>query len=288
VWSELRAKIMYRAKPEDGVAFVTGASSGIGRATALELARRGYRVAVTARRGEELEQLVASAPEQIFAYPADVTNGSAMGGTVFRIEREVGPIALAFLNAGVFLPGERVGFDAALIAQTHEVNVGGTVNCIAPLLAAMMTRGRGQIAINASLAGYNGLPGNLAYGSSKAALIHMAEALMLTYQSKGLAFQVLCHGFVRTAMTDQETDFAMPWRIEPEAAATIICNGFEKSGFEIAFPWPLVAATKFVRLLPYPLRFRLIAAALRKAERDRTPDIDASSSLPPADGPAKS
>lgn len=279
---------MYRARPEDGVAFVTGASSGIGRATALELVRRGYRVAVTARREEELEQLAASAPEQIFAFPADVTNGSAMGGTVFTIEEQLGPIALAFLNAGVFLPAERVGFDAALIAQTYAVNVGGTVNCIAPLLAAMMTRGRGQIAINASLAGYNGLPGNLAYGASKAALIHMAEALKLTYESKGLTFQLLCHGFVRTAMTDQETDFAMPWRIEPEAAATIICHGFEKGGFEIAFPWPLVAASKFVRLLPYPLRFRLIAAALRKAERDRTPEAAVNPSFPPVDGPTQS
>ncbi len=258
---------MYRARPEDGVAFITGGSSGIGRATALELARRGYRVAVTARREEALESLAAMAPEKIFAFPGDVTNGSQMGGVVFRIENELGPIALAFLNAGVHFPAERHGFDAALIAHTYAVNVAGTVNCLAPLLAAMLTRGRGQIAINASLAGYNGLPGSLAYGSSKAALIHMAEALKLTYGDKGLAFQVLCHGFVRTPMTDQDKEFAMPLRIEPEAAARIICNGFAKGGFEIAFPWPLVTLSKFVKLLPYPLRFRLIAAALRNARR---------------------
>ncbi len=262
----------YRAKPEDGVAFVTGASSGIGRATAVELARRGYRVAVSARREDALESLAAMAPEQIFAFPADVTNGSQMGGVVFRIEKELGPIALAFLNAGVFFPAERQGFDAALIAHTHAVNVGGTANCLAPLLAAMLTRGRGQIAINASLAGYNGLPGGLAYGSSKAALIHMAEALKLTYQARGLSFQILCHGFVRTPMTDQEKDFAMPGLIEPEAAARIICNGFERGGFEIAFPWPLVAISKLVKLLPYPLRFRLIAAALRNARRQTSAD----------------
>ncbi|MGO9134382.1 MAG: SDR family NAD(P)-dependent oxidoreductase [Methylovirgula sp.] len=258
---------MYRAKPEDGVAFITGASSGIGRATALELARRGYRVAVTARRVEALESLAALAPEQIFAFPGDVTNGSAMGGTIFRIEQEIGPIALAFLNAGVFYPAERIGFDAAVIAQTHEVNVGGTVNCLAPLIAAMLTRRQGQIAINASLAGYNGLPGSLAYGSSKAALIHMAESLRLTYAEKGLTFQLLSHGFVRTEMTDQEKQFDMPFMIEPEAAAKIICNGFARGGFEIAFPWQLVALSKFVRCLPYALRLPLIAATVRKAER---------------------
>ena len=257
----------YRAAPADGIALVTGASSGIGRATTLELVRRGYRVAVTARRAEALETLAAAAPEQIFAFPGDVTNGSEMGGIVFRIEKELGPIALAFLNAGVFFPAERIGFDAAVIAHTHAVNIGGTVNCLAPVLGAMLTRGRGQIAINASLAGYNGLPGGLAYGSSKAALIHMAESLRLTYGERGLTFQVLCHGFVRTAMTDQEKEFAMPLRIEPEAAAKIICNGFERGGFEIAFPWQLATLSKFLKFLPYPLRFRVIAAALRNARR---------------------
>lgn len=258
---------MYRAKPEDGVALVTGASSGIGRAVALELARRGYRVAVTARREAALDELAAAAPEQIFAFAADVTNGSAMGGTVFRIEEAVGPIALAFLNAGVFYPAERLGFDAALINQTYEINVGGTVNCLAPVMAAMLTRQRGQIAINASLAGYSGLPGSIAYGSSKAALIHMAECLQLTYGEKGLAFQILCHGFVTTAMTDQETEFAQPLKIGPEAAARLICEGFEKKRFEIAFPWPLVALSKLVRLLPYPLKFAVIEAATRNARR---------------------
>lgn len=258
---------IYRAAPADGVAFVTGASSGIGRATTLELVRRGYRVAVTARRAESLESLAALAPEQIHAFAGDVTNESQMRGIVFRIERDVGPVALAFLNAGVFFPAERNGFDAAVIAQTHAVNVTGTVNCLAPVLAAMLMRGSGQIAINASLAGYNGLPGGLAYGSSKAALIHMAESLRLTYGERGLTFQVLCHGFVRTAMTDQENEFAMPLRIEPEVAAKLICDGFARGGFEIAFPWQLAALSKFVKLLPYPLRFRVIAAALRNARQ---------------------
>jgi NAD(P)-dependent dehydrogenase (short-subunit alcohol dehydrogenase family) len=258
---------MYRASCEDGVAFVPGASSGIGRATALELVRRGYRVAVTARRADALESLASLAPDQIFVFPGDVTNGSEMGGIVFRIEHEVGPIALAFLNAGVFFPAERIGFDAALIAKTHAINVGGTVNCLAPLIAAMLTRRRGQIAINASLAGYNGLPAGLAYGSSKAALIHMAESLKLSFEDKGLSFQVLCHGFVRTPMTGQEKDYSMPWMIEPEAAAKIICDGFERGGFEIAFPWQLTALSKAVRLLPYAIKFPLIQLFLRNARR---------------------
>lgn len=218
---------MYRANPKDGIAFVTGASSGIGRATTLELVRRGYHVAVTARRADQLADLAAASPGKIFAYPGDVTHRAEMAGVVAKVEG-IGPIALAFLNAGVFLAAERQGFDASVIAQTHAVNVGGTVNCLEPILAAMTMRGRGQIAINASLAGYNGLPGSLAYGSSKAALINIAEALKLTYESSGLTIQVVCHGFVRTPMTDQETVFNMPLLTEPEEAARLICDGFRE------------------------------------------------------------
>ncbi len=256
---------MYRATPRDGAAFVTGASSGIGRATALELARRGYRVAVTARRAEALKQLAGSG--QIFAYPGDVTQPAEMQACIAAIETNLGPISFAFLNAGVFLPAERNGFDPAAIAATHAVNVGGTVNCLAPLLATMGKRGRGQIALNASLAGINGLPGSVAYGSSKAALIYMAEALKLEYQGRGITIQVVCPGFVRTPMTDQERQFKMPFLMQPEAAAARICDGFKKGGFEISFPWQLAALTKFVGALPYPLRFRLLAWSLERARR---------------------
>jgi NAD(P)-dependent dehydrogenase (short-subunit alcohol dehydrogenase family) len=258
---------MYRATPRDGVAFITGASSGIGRATALELARRGYRVAVTARGAAALRELALTAPRQIFAYPGDVTRRAEIKATIGAIEAELGPIALAFLNAGVFLPAERQGFDPTVIAETHAVNIGGAVNCLEPLLAAMTRRQRGQIALNASLAGVNGLPGSLAYGSSKAALIYMAEALKLDYEGKGITVQVVCPGFVRTPMTDQETEFNMPFLIEPEAAARAICDSFERGGFEITFPWQLAALTKLVHAMPYPLRFRLLAWSLKKARR---------------------
>ena len=258
---------MYRATPKDGIAFITGASSGIGRASGIELARRGWRVAVTARRGGELKQLAASFPQQIFAYPGDVTERAEIKAIIAAIEANLGPIALAFLNAGAFLAAERRGFDAAVIAETYAINVGGTVNCLEPLLAAMAQRRRGQIALNASLAAANALPGSLAYGSSKAALVYIAEALKLDYQGRGVSIQVVCPGFVRTPMTDQENDFRMPFLMQAEDAARRICDGFEKGGFEIAFPWQLAALAKFVEALPYPLRFPVIEWSLRSARR---------------------
>ena len=258
---------IYRAKPSDGIAFVTGASSGIGRACATELARRGYSVAATARRAEDLKQLAATSPAHIFAYPGDVTDTAGTKALIAGIEKDRGPIALAFLNAGLSLQAERKGFDAALVAQTYAINVQGTANCLDPLLANMAQRHRGQIALNASLAGYNGLPASPIYGSSKAALIYMAEALFLMYRDTGINIQVVNHGFVRTAMTDQEKDFAQPYKIEAEEAAKLICDGFERSGFEIAFPWQLTALSKFIRALPYAAKLKLVDYSVNRAKQ---------------------
>jgi NADP-dependent 3-hydroxy acid dehydrogenase YdfG len=140
---------MYRAHPNDGIAWVTGASSGIGRAVALELAQRGFEVAATARRAAELEAL-AEESHNIFSFPGDTTDCAAMSAMVSGIEAAHGPIALAFLNAGVAFIAERDGFSAGLVWRTFEINVGGTVNCLDPVLAAMKRRGKGHIALTSS------------------------------------------------------------------------------------------------------------------------------------------
>ncbi len=174
---------------------------------------------------------------------------------IAAIEAALGPIALAFLNAGVYFPAEREGFSADILWRTFEINVGGAANCLEPTLAAMRRRGRGQIAITSSLAGYGGIPGSLAYGASKSALITMAEALKLTYEPAGLTIQIVNPGFVETAMTAHNDDFEMPFIMSAEAAAKIICDGFERSGFEITFPRRLAYLFKAVCLMPYALFF---------------------------------
>jgi NAD(P)-dependent dehydrogenase (short-subunit alcohol dehydrogenase family) len=256
---------MYRAHPNDGIAWVTGASSGIGRAVALELARRGFAVAATARRTAELEAMAAESP-RIFSFPGDTTDRAEMAAVVSGVEAAHGPIALAFLNAGVYFITERDGFSASLVWRTFEINVGGTVNCLDPVLAAMKPRGKGQIALTSSLAGYGGIEGSTAYGSTKAALIYLAEALRLTYEQAGLTVQVVNPGFVHTAMTAQ-TDFEMPFIMGADRAARIICDGFEKSGFEITFPRRLAYAFKAMCLLPYALFFPLMRHAAERARR---------------------
>ena len=130
----------FRASPRDGVAFVTGASSGIGRAVALLLAERGFTVAVSARRGAELDAVAKQSPK-IFAYPGDVAEAAKMAAIIAAIEASHGPIALAFLNAGVYFPSERKKFDADVAWRTFEVNVGGAIDCLGPLLEAWYRAG---------------------------------------------------------------------------------------------------------------------------------------------------
>ncbi len=254
----------FRACPADGVAFVTGASSGIGRAVAARLAEQGYTVAVSARRAAELDALAKTAP-RIFSFPGDTTDAGAMSAVIAAVEAAHGPIALAFLNAGVYFPAERERiFDAGLARRTFEVNVGGTINCLGPLLDSMKGRGRGQIAITASLAGYGGIPGSLAYGASKAALIYMAEVLRMGCAPGGLTIQIVNPGFVETPMT-APNEYGMPFIMSAESAARIICAGFSNGGFEIAFPRRLAYVFKVARLLPYSLLFPLMRRAARRA-----------------------
>jgi len=256
---------MYRASAKDGIAWVTGASAGIGRAVALELTKRGYKVVATARRTAELGSL-AEGQQGILSEPGDVTDRAHMAQLVARIEAEHGPIALAFLNAGVYFPAERKGFSGEVAWRTIEINLGGTINGLDPLIAAMKPRGKGQIAINSSLAGYNGIPGSSGYGASKAALTYLAEALKLTYDRAGLTIQVVNPGFVRTDMT-AHADFPMPFLMEAEQAARIICDGFERGGFEITFPRRLAYAVKLAAILPYPLCFFIMRRITAPVQR---------------------
>ncbi|WP_395666245.1 SDR family NAD(P)-dependent oxidoreductase [Methylocella sp.] len=248
-----------------GVAFVTGASSGIGRAVALALARRGWRVAALARRAEALAALAAEAPG-VTAFPGDACDRAGVAAAVAKIEAELGPITLAFLNHGVYFPAEREDFDVDVAWRTFEINVGGVLNCLGPLLAAMRARQNGRIAITSSLAALGGVPGSMAYGASKAALTYMAEVLRMSCARDHIEVQVVHPGFVTTAMTEH-ADFDMPFLMSAAEAAEIICDGFGTERFEIVFPRRLALLFRAARLLPYPLYFAAMRRAARRADR---------------------
>lgn len=251
------------ATPGDGCAWVTGASSGIGRAVALELARRGWTVAVTARRLGELEALAAetgTGPGRIIAHPCDVADRDGMAAVLETIETTHGPVALAFFNAGVAPYVKAGALDIDAFRQAVEINIMGAVHGLAPLLERMGVRGRGQVAVNASVAGYGGLPQAAAYGASKAAMIHMCEALKFDCDNLGIRLQVVNPGFVDTPLTAKNR-FPMPFMVSMAEASRRVVDGFAHSGFEITFPRRLSWILKAVNLLPYPAYFWLVARA---------------------------
>jgi NAD(P)-dependent dehydrogenase (short-subunit alcohol dehydrogenase family) len=247
-----------RTRPADGLAWVTGASSGIGRELALQLARSGWRVAVTARRLEELQNLGKQAADEghvILPFVGDVTDRAGMARLIDEIEAQA-PIALAVLNVGTFFPDDGAWFGDAF-RKTFDVNLGGTLNGLEPLVPKMIARGRGQVAIMASVAGYAGLPRSIAYSSSKSALIVMAQAMRFMLEPKGVGVQVICPGFVETPLTDKN-DFPMPFLIKVEDAARRICEGLVSGRFEIAVPRRMVWLLKAINLLPYRAYFWLV------------------------------
>jgi short-subunit dehydrogenase len=235
------------------VAWIAGASTGIGRALALDIARRGVKVAVSARNAERLVELAAE-HAGIAPYPLDVTDQAAVEHTVAAIEAAMGPIGLAVLNAGVgkFMPARQ--FNVRLVREAVEINYMGAAHGLAALLPRMIERGSGQIALTASVAGYSGVPRSGAYSPTKAALINLAEALYPDAQRFGIKISVINPGFVDTPMTAVNR-FKMPFLLTAEDASKRILSGLEKGKFEIAFPWQTVWTLKALRAMPYPLYF---------------------------------
>lgn len=247
----------------DGSAWITGASSGIGRATALRLAGEGWTVFASARSGDKLVALAREADGltgSIHPMPADVTSLDDVQTVVDRIETKFGPIALAILNAGTFSMDSVNQFKADDLKRQVAVNYLGTVNCLQPLLRHFLQRRAGHIAIMASVAGYSGLPRAMGYGSTKAALINLAEALYLECRPYNVKVQVINPGFVKTGLTDSNP-FPMPFLMDLEDAVTALVVGLKRSRFEIAFPKRFAFLLKRLRAAPYSIYFALVARA---------------------------
>jgi NAD(P)-dependent dehydrogenase (short-subunit alcohol dehydrogenase family) len=255
---------MYRASPKDGVAWVTGASTGIGRATTLELVRRGWRVAASARNAELLESLAAEARALggvVDVHPGDVTDQGAMAKVVAAIEADNGPIALALLNAGGFFPDPRGEFVGGNFRATMRLNSDGVINCMEPVLPPMQARRRGQIVVVSSVAGYGGLPTAASYCMAKAGVVAMCEAMKVLLERAGVSIQVVCPGYVKTPLSDRAKG-PKPFMIPVEDAARRLCDGMERGGFEISFPKRLAWVVKAMNRLPYPLLFWIHARSV--------------------------
>lgn len=239
------------ARKTDGVCWITGGSSGIGKALALHLSSHGWHVVISARTREDLQAVAGQAqgPGRIDVAPLDTTDADAVERAVAEIESEHGPIALAVLNAGIYRPVHAESPEFSDYAKTFAVNLNGTAACVSALTPRMVQRRSGHIAIVSSATAFGGMPTASAYGASKAALLNMAEALRIELDRYQVFVQAVTPGFVETPAQDDNA-FPKPFMISPEKAARRMAAGFTSRRFQITFPRRFTWALKALYALP--------------------------------------
>lgn len=242
--------MMPRHDLNDRVVWVTGASSGLGLAVAKELARRGCRIAISARRVDALERLADElGREAVLPLPLDVTDREANMEAVRRIETRFGGLDIAFLNAGTCEYLDVNHFDSCVFERMMRTNFLSMVYGVEAALPALRRSLHPQLIGMSSTVRYGGLPRAEAYGASKAAGAYFLESLRLDLLRDRIPVSVVSPGFVRTPLTDQN-DFPMPMRMEPERAARIIADGIARQRPHIHFPFLFSAIFGVLSALP--------------------------------------
>lgn len=229
-------------------ALVTGASSGLGRAVALELARRGYEVHLLARRGGALAELaeeIAARGGRARAHPCDVTATERLREVIADAERATGAGALDLVvaGAGVSESGLEDVPPADRAARVVDLNLRAAVDTIEAAAPAMLARGAGTLAAITSLAGVRGLPGSASYCASKAGLSAYLESRAIDLRSSGVRVIDVQPGFVRTPMTDRNR-FRMPFLMEPADAARRTVDGILAGRRVVQYPRRLAVPLK--------------------------------------------
>ena len=246
--------------------WITGASSGIGRALALKFANEGWQVAASARR-ESLLNEISELNENISSFPLDVTNKDDCKETFELIKNKYQNIDICFFSTGTWDPKKEKEIDVDQMKKVMEVNFFGTLNCIKAVEKYFREKNSGHISIVSSIAGYRGLPNSTGYGASKAALNNFAESLYFDFGRYNVRVSLVSPGFIKTPMTDKN-EFKMPFLKTAEFAADKIYKGLiNGSSFEIDFPKELTLILKFLKILPDWLYFKIIRKLTKYQKR---------------------
>jgi len=250
---------------EKKVIWITGASSGIGKAVATKFAKNGWIVAASARRENLLNEL-KEINENIYPFPLDVTDIDKCKLVASSIINQFKNIDICLFGTGMHDPKSEKKFNLEKVREIMEVNYFGTMNSINSIYDYFSEKKNGQISIISSVAGYRGLPAAGAYCASKAALTSFAESLNFDMQMKNVRVSLVSPGFIKTPMTDQN-DFPMPMIKSPEFAANEIYKGLTmKKSFEIHFPKAFTYFLKFLQILPSNIYFKLVSKGMKKID----------------------
>ena len=247
------------------VIWITGASTGIGRALAIKFAEKGWIVAASARRENLLKEL-NQINKNIYPFPVDVTNIDQCKIVSKDILEQFKNIEICVFCTGMHDPKSEKEFNLEKIRKIMEVNYFGVMNSINSIYSYYNNKKSGQISIVSSVAGYRGLPAAGAYCASKSALTSFTESLHFEMRKKNIRVSLISPGFIKTPMTDQN-DFPMPMIKSPEFAAEQIYSGLiKKNSFEIHFPKAFTFIMKILRILPNSVYFWLVEKGMKKIE----------------------
>jgi len=231
---------------------ITGASSGIGKGIALEIAARGANVGLLARREELLNEIVAEIEKRnvkAVSAAADVRDIKAVKEAADRFRSELGPIDVLIANAGIGTANHAIGLTPEHAANVIGINVLGAVNSVAAVMPEMVERGQGRLVAISSLAAYRGLAKSAAYCASKAALSAYFESLRIDLRHMGVGVTIIHPGFIKTDLTAGR-HAKMPYLMELDYGVKKIVSAIERGKKIYAFPWKLATIVRATMLMP--------------------------------------
>ena len=242
--------------------WITGASSGIGEASARKFAKEGWKVIISARRVELLEKL--STDENIFSYPLDVTDSVKAKEVFKKIIEDHGQVDLCIFSSGTYERKSEKELDVQNIRHVIEVNFLGVINCVSAVEKYYKDKNNGHIAVVSSPVGYRGLPKSSGYTPSKAALNNFTQGIYFDFKKFNVKVSLITPGFIKTALTDKN-EFKMPFLKSTDYAAEEIYNGLiKKNSFEIIFPLPIKIIYKVIQILPNKIYNYLISKSVNR------------------------
>ena len=231
---------------------ITGASSGIGKGIALEIASRGAHLGLLARREDLLQEIVDEAKNRnvkAVAATADVRDVKAVREAADRFRKELGPIDILIANAGIGTADHAVRLTPEHAANVIGINVLGAVNSVAAVLPEMVERKQGRLVAISSLAAYRGLAKSAAYCASKAAVTAYFESLRIDLRHTGVGVTIIHPGFIKTDLTAGR-HAKMPYLMELDEGVKKIVSAIEKEKKIYTFPWQLATIVRTTSLLP--------------------------------------
>jgi short-subunit dehydrogenase len=234
--------------------WLVGASEGLGLALAQVMSRAGVDLILSARSTAGLDQAVATLPGPARALPVDVGDTASVAAAAATL----GPIDGVVFLAGVYWPMPAQNWDVAQVEAMCNINFTGCARVIGAVMPGLVAQGHGHVVITGSLSGFRGLPGAIGYSASKAGTMALAESIYADLRGSGIQVQVANPGFIKTRLTEKN-DFAMPFMMEPEAAARAMWEHMNTDRFKVSFPTVFSWLFRLSQFLPDWAYYRMFA-----------------------------